>query len=189
MGKKEKGKRKKKKERRREDLYPSLIAHTCGSRACREAEGKKEQRKREREKARQQDGGNVKHAWHQRWGNFIFRRNGKRLCQSLIDEDSIVVNGRSNSVVASTAWQHTGERNRRSSGTKRTLEREIALIGEKAFLRLASFASVSVNKQVIAHTARTTKTKAISMTDRLSSDHFFRLCDYKQNRLDTDRAI
>lgn len=35
--------------REREDLYPSLIAHMCGSRACREVEGRKKQEERKRE--------------------------------------------------------------------------------------------------------------------------------------------
>ena len=53
----------------------------------------------------------------------------------LIDEDGVVVNGRRKrcSVVASKAWRHAGGKSRRGSDIKRTLEREIALIGEEAF--------------------------------------------------------
>ncbi|XP_036144980.1 pancreas transcription factor 1 subunit alpha [Monomorium pharaonis] len=63
-------------------------------------------------------------------------RNGKRLCP--IDEDGVVVNGqRKRCSIASTAWRHAGgAKSRRGSDIKRTLEREIALIGEEAILHL-----------------------------------------------------
>jgi len=50
---------------------------------------------------------------------------------SLMKIASLWTVGESASVV--TSWQHAGGKSRRSSDTKRTLEREIALIGEKAF--------------------------------------------------------
>jgi len=109
----------------------------CGSRACRKAEGKKEQRKREKERKRGNKTGGMLSMRDTRDEEISYSEGTERgcACQSLIDEDSIVVNGRHKpcSVVASTAWQHTEERNRQSSGTRRTLEREIALIGEKHF--------------------------------------------------------
>lgn len=103
----------------------------CCSRACRISERKKEQGERNG-----WAGGDVKYPWHQRDEEiFIFEEERKEAVPvaSLMKIASLWTVSENVSVIAFTAWQHAGGKSRPNSDTKRTLEREIALLGEKAF--------------------------------------------------------